>query len=260
MKLYVVGAGMVPQRDLSVGATDVLRSAECVLYHAFEGADDLFRQLGITRIVNLTPLYQDGAIDSDNYLRMEDAVISRLKAHGNVVLLLLGHPRVGVTLSDTLAARALQDGFEIEFLPGISSFDTMLNDIGLDPLEPGMLMIDSNRLLLYRNKVDPHLHTIIYHICSVGTSRTNFSNPSANNKLEMLSSFLCQYFPAEYPVTLVQSQYTLSPESGSLKRSTVGSIPELAPHISFSSSLYIAAMENNDYDQYFLELLKQGRI
>lgn len=260
MKLYIIGAGIVPQRDISAGAIDVLKSVGCVLYHNFDGADDLFRHLNIASTFNLTPLYQNGAIDSDNYARMESTVLAKLKEVGQAALLLLGHPRVGVTISDTLTEKAKELKFDIQFLPAISSFDTMINDIPIDPLEPGTLMIDSNRLLLYRNQLDPHLHTIIYHICSVGTSETNYSDPSTNNKLELLSSYLCKFFPPEHTVVLVQSQYDQSEESGRQTRATVKEISQLAPHISFSSSLFVPAVENENYDKDYLNLLKQGRV
>lgn len=42
--------------------------------------------------------------------------------------------------------------------------------------------------------------------------------------------------------------------------STVKGIPELAPHISFSSSLFIPAVENESYDEAYLNLLKKGRV
>src|SRR5262249_42271153 len=133
----------------------------------------LFSDQGIQNVESLGPLYQDGAHDEDNYSRVIAKIEQEAGRFSRVAVLLPGHPRIGVTIVQRLSHRP-----DVKTLPGISSFATMLNDLAVDPLERGSVILDVNRLLLYDLKIVPELDHYLYHVCSIGSSATNFSDPS----------------------------------------------------------------------------------
>jgi len=48
--------------------------------------------------------------------------------------------------------------------PGVSNFTTTANNLGIDPLERGTLVVDANRLLLFEQLPDPAFNTFVYHV------------------------------------------------------------------------------------------------
>src|SRR3990167_6942591 len=77
-------------------------------------------------------------------------------------------------------------GIALHVLPGISSFDTMINDLCLDPIEEGSCIVDANRLILYDYDVDTCLNYFIYHVCSIGNSNTDYKSPVSRNAVDFL--------------------------------------------------------------------------
>lgn len=116
---------------------------------------DFFLEHGIRNFIFLTDLYVDGVTDTANYHAIYDKIIELVKIHKTVALLVEGHPRIGVTIVQWMAERESELPFKIEILEGISSFDTMINDLAIDPLERGTALLDANRLILFDITLDP---------------------------------------------------------------------------------------------------------
>jgi hypothetical protein len=139
-------------------------------------------------------------------------------------------------------------------IPGVSSFDTMINDLSRDPLERGSVIIDANRLLLLQFHLDSSLDHYIYHVCSVGVAQTNFRDPSRGNRLDLLRDYLLRFFPATHEATLVSSAVRPG-ESARRLQCPIGELERLLPNLTFESTLYIAGDRPTGIDRDFLELL-----
>lgn len=100
-------------------------------------------------------MYEDGGIDVDNYTRIIQYISDALTECEHVGLIVPGHPRVGVTIVQLLQKSSQDKAFTFHCYPGISSFDAMINDIGIDPLEEGVSILDANRLIIYDYAMDP---------------------------------------------------------------------------------------------------------
>jgi hypothetical protein len=96
--IRIVGAGIMPSRDLSLGALNALRAAGCVAYVHWIGPADFLPSLGIEEIRNLSALYHDAGVDRDNYGRVQDAVIALAIEFGDVAYLVPGNPGLGDTV------------------------------------------------------------------------------------------------------------------------------------------------------------------
>jgi uncharacterized protein YabN with tetrapyrrole methylase and pyrophosphatase domain len=255
LRIRVVGAGIRGIAQLTLEALAALRQAPKVLVLGVDA--DALASVGLPDAESLSSLYREGARDEDNYQRIRRRVYAAARQYGEVALLVSGHPRVGVTFLQWLEQDRKTRPFALEVIEGISSFDTMINDLRRDPLERGSVLLDANRVLLFRLALEPRVDHYIYHVCSVGTARTYMSEPATANAIHLLKEHLLRYYPPEHPVELLSSANTAS---GELVRvvGRVETLEALLPAVTFSSSLFIPAMQPKTVDGRFLELLGLG--
>jgi hypothetical protein len=256
--IRIVGAGIMPSRDLSLGALNALRAAGCVAYVHWIGPADFLPSLGIEEIRNLSALYHDAGVDRDNYGRVQDAVIALAIEFGDVAYLVPGNPGLGDTLTHGLADRARQiDDIEVTLVPGISSFDTVMGDLARDFLERGCAVVDANRLLLFNYTVDDRLDLLIYHGSSVGTSQTHFRRPWDHNRVDLLQAWLLQSRGPEAPYFAICSAPSLQ-ETPRIHTGLVSEMQEKVEDFDYGTSIYVPGrvdLANKDVDHGFLHLL-----
>lgn len=260
MKLALVGLGIRGTNQLTLEAIEKLKSSRCVLVHASKSIVNSLEQLLPTKIIGIKDLYKNGEVDEKNYKCILDRILEEAKCspEGSLIsVVIAGHPRVGVTLSTWLDSIANDYQLELEVIPGISSFDTMLVDLQRDPLERGSILLDVNRLLLFGYQIDPTLDLYIYHVCSIGTRRTHFLTPEKENKIDLLAKKLSSIYAADHPVTLIGCSEAV----GSLPIKVdcnVGSLTELLPKITFSTTLFVPAQTPKRVDRLFLKELQSN--
>lgn len=255
-RITIVGRGLDPGKHLTVAAIRALRQADRVIgiETELEAWALLENEFDLPRITDVARLYEDGGKDLDNYHRFVDFIITNMESVQHLCLLVAGHPRLGVTFIELLKKASGSD-FEIQVIEGISSFDTMINDIGLDPLERGTVMLDANRLLLFHYHLEPALNHFIYHICSVGTSKTHFSDASIENRLDLLRDYLLQFYPGSKRMFLCRAS-TSADQSGEMIPFQLSDMKEITPRITFATTLYIPAEKPTQLDEQFLTLLR----
>lgn len=255
-RLSVVGGGIKSPNQMTLESLNLIKSADHVLSYSqsIPIMTEFFAEHGIKNVQYLDTLYRHGAKDTATYSNMYKTIVSSLENNQNVVLVVAGHPRIGVTVTQWLS-KALDQDIEFVVLEGVSSFCTMLNDLEIDPLEKGVTIIDANRMLLFKQQLNALSGHFIYHVCSVGTSKTNILQPQLDNKIELLRDHLLQFFPKDHPVILVSSAH--KPQGISqLTHSTVCELAELLPVITFASTLYVPPMAPKSFDRNFLETLQ----
>lgn len=185
-KITVVGRGLDPAKHLSLEAIRVLKQVDILMgiEPETESWKAIREEFNIPKIIDISALYLNGAKDLQNYSSFLSHVFEALKTHDHIALLVAGHPRVGVTFAQLLTQykKTADIEYETDFIEGLSSFDVMLNDLELDPLERGSTVLDANRLLLFEYHLELSMNHFIYHICSVGTERVHYSDSTKDNK------------------------------------------------------------------------------
>jgi uncharacterized protein YabN with tetrapyrrole methylase and pyrophosphatase domain len=259
-RLSVVGCGIKAASQVTLEGLRSARSASRVLSLSLSPADvDAWTAMlnGIA-VADLDELYLDGAVDGDNYDRIFRRVVSELEEHGNVCLLMYGHPRLGVSLTTRLERHCADSGIDFRVVPGVSSLDAMMGDLRRDPLERGSIVLDANRLLLFKFELDPGLDWYIYHVCSVGVARTHYTNPAIGNRLELLRDHLRQFRDADDPVTLISSASSDAGKTDSLTL-PLRDLTRILPRLRFESTLFVPAAAPRSVDRTFLHLLTSVR-
>lgn len=243
-----VGGGIRALNQLTLDGIEALQASNKVLTFQYEL--EFFERHNIHSIECLASLYEDGARDDDNYNRLITKIEEEAVKHERLVVLLPGHPRVGVSIVQKFAHRS-----DVVVLPGISSFCTMINDLEVDPLEKGSVVIDVNRLLLFDLKIVPELDYYLYHICSIGVAQTYFSEPSRMNAIHILAKKLSEAYPETHVVTLIGSA-TENGDKPTRLQVEIGKIDSVLSHIRFETSLYIPAIHPKSYNHEFLARLQ----
>lgn len=257
MKLTIVGLGIRGTEQLSLEGVKQIKAAKkvCYLPAAPKKLESALRSMGVEKAEDLLSLYRDGDEDNTNYERIFQKVMKDCAEFGEVALLVPGHPRVGVSLVQWFEQRKEELQLDLQVLPGISSFATMINDLKRDPLERGSVMVDANRMLLFDHHIETSMDYYVYHVCSVGTSRVHLSDASKDNRWDMLRDHLLKFYPASHRIVLVGSAHDDEKE-GEQFEATVETIGTLVPHIHFGTTLFIPAATPKRVNREYLRLLK----
>lgn len=255
--IKLVGLGMYPQRDLTLGGRDAILSSKLVLLSSNPAIRPWLVELGVKFIRDISDRYVDGGKDVDNYAAIIDAVLDASHEYGDVAYVVPGNPNLGVTATQRfLATAAKEDDLTVQVIPGVSSLDTIAMDLDLDYLERSCVILDSNRLLLLRYQLDPRIGVLIYHASSVGTSRTDYSKPWESNRLDLLQSYLCEQLDPTRPFYAVVSQTTADTTPRVLS-GELSTLAESIRDIDYATTLYIPppSLRGTPIDRKFLELL-----
>lgn len=199
--LYVVGLGIVSVRQITREAESALRRSTEILY-----ASD--------------------AIGIADYLG--DPPVSFAVA---------GHPMVFVYPTQQILKIAALLGLRVAVLPGISSLDCMIIDLGLDPGSQGIQMYETTALLLHRRELQPDVPCFLWQVGSAET-RLFTRSRSVPQRFNRLQQHLLKYYPAGHIVRVVHSA------THSLARSSILEFPiermhEHAAEIHPGATLYI---------------------
>ena len=253
MIVRVIGFGIKGFSQLTLEAVEELKQAKKILY--LGRRDSYFDKIGLESTESLLSLYKNGASDVENYDRIFSKILKDAEIYGDIAMLYPGHPRVGVTVLQWLTKIAGEGRIQLRVLPGISSFDTMMNDLARDPLEKGSIIMDANRLILFNHTLDPALDLYIYHVCSVGTRHTNFKDASKDNQIKYLREHLLHFYPSTWEVILIRSSEKEG-RAPDLISGTIGSLESLLNEINFSTSLFIPGMRPRQVNKHFLKTIE----
>ncbi|MFF0383019.1 SAM-dependent methyltransferase [Streptomyces sp. NPDC004286] len=257
-RIIVVGTGMLSPRDITAAGAEAIRSADVVVYSAtWPGIKQWLSSLGGRQIMDISHLYRLNGVDSDNYDAILHSLLDLTREHESVAYLVPGTPHLGVSNTSTLMQIARDTaGLEIEVIPGVSSFDTIAADLDVDYLSRGTTVIDSNRLLMYRVKLDPTLGVLIYHPASVGNARVDYEAPWKSNNLILLQDYLLNTFEAQHPYYAVLSA-SAPGRSAEVTRGELGRLATDAQVFQYGSSLYLPPSSDFDLDDEFVRRLAQ---
>jgi uncharacterized protein YabN with tetrapyrrole methylase and pyrophosphatase domain len=244
MQIRVIGSGIRSIHHLTLEAVENLKKTKKILFFpSVIGMTEAFLTLmGLKSYQDLSPLYINGDKDINNYKRIVDTLIADAKEFDDIAFLVPGNPRLGVTTLTWLEKLAAKDDIKINIINGISSFDTMMNDICRDPLSKGTTIYDANVLLKYQHDLNPNVDHYIYHVCSVGTANTHYKDASKDNKLDSLVNHLLRYFKSDHPCMLIESS-AIAEKAANIQHTVISHLAKLLPKINFGTTLFIKAAE-----------------
>jgi uncharacterized protein YabN with tetrapyrrole methylase and pyrophosphatase domain len=239
-----IGYGICLRSQISLEAIEgLVRSKRVLFFPTVLGEMERFlERLGVKDYEDLSPFYEDEAEDWENYVRIIEHIQAESIRFQDVSVLMPGHPRLGVSLISWLEhTDSVKNAFDIRVIPGLSSFDTIICDIGLDPLERGTILVDANRLLDSSHALDTHWNYLVYHVSSVGSGGVHRSAMLDQGGLEKLLELLLRSFPPDHEITLIESS-PLKLESARLEHGALRRLPDFANRFNVGTTLFVPAM------------------
>ncbi len=258
MKIYLVGIGTKGLEQVTLEGLKTLKRAEKILSFQVRPYDMLafVDEHDLVDPEFIDDLYQDEALDNDNYARILSKVKNDAQDFSTVAVLIQGHPLLGVTISQRLKS---MPGVKVEAIAAPSSLDNLFIERWRDPLELGSLMIDANRLLLFNQTLNPEIDTYVYHVCSVGNSATDFTTPWRGNRLELLQTQLLKFWPTDHVIEFLHSpsdEKTKLTGALCVCTTTVGEMHTQVREVHFGMTLLVPGVRPQNFDRSFLQLLR----
>ncbi len=254
--ICIVGRGVDPTKHLSLIALNKLQMSDKII--GIESEKSFWKkqqiECNLPNIEYIEHLYSSSDMDLVNYDRFVAYVLDLSSQYVFLSLLVAGHPLLGVSFIERLKTK-IPRNTKLEIIEGISSFDTMMSLLQIDPLEQGTVILDANRLLLFRYEIEKSFGYFVYHICSVGNSTTNYLSPGENNRVDLLKSYLLRFYSPEKEMVLCRSANGNS-ERSTLAYVNLSELDSCLAKIDYSTTLYIPPEKPNKLDWEFLELLR----
>jgi uncharacterized protein YabN with tetrapyrrole methylase and pyrophosphatase domain len=236
--ITIVGLGIVAIRQITREVESALRTARKIFFldHGF-GVKEHLESL-CPEVVDLYPIsYRDNESRVGAYDRMSAAVLAGALEDSPVVFAVYGHPKIYVypTFQVTEAAKIL--GLRVAVLPGISSLDTILIDLGLDPGIDGLQMYEATDLLLRERPLQPDVPCLLWQIGPIESSLYS-RKKSASDRFHRLQSHLLKFYPSAHHVKAICSSGHCSVAS-SVDDFVIAEITKRLPEVSPVATLYI---------------------
>jgi uncharacterized protein YabN with tetrapyrrole methylase and pyrophosphatase domain len=251
--LIVVGTGIRAVGQITLEADGAIREADKVYYVV---ADPLtanrIRELN-GNAEDLYRLYGDNKPRIKTYNEMTDQVVATVRSGLKVCFAFYGHPGIFVNSSHRAISILRSEGYSAEMLPGISSIDCLIADLGIDPSRSGLQMFDATDVLLRNRKLDTTCGVVLWQIGCVGDGGFRFQGYDCRHFPRLVEYLKNFYGPDHNMVLYVAAQYSIV--SASIE---VIALQELdKAKVTGISTLFIPPKDNNVTDHTLLRYFQE---
>ena len=201
----IVGTGIVGTHQLTREAEEVIRRCKrTFVIDSGYGIPEYLATLS-PEVTELGTFYEPGKDRLPTYRRMAAEVVSAAVADAPVCLATYGHPWVYCYPTTLIKRAAPLLDLHVEVFPGISAFDTLLVDLGIDIALSGVQMYEATDLLLRRRPIQNDVTCIIWQPTVVGDP-TYRPQPYTVEQFEPLQEYLLRFYPAEHEAAIVTTK------------------------------------------------------
>jgi precorrin-2 methylase len=255
--LVVVGTG-INVGQMTTEAHDWLEQADKVLYCITDAATERLILKLNPNSESLYHYYGEGKRRNETYEEMVTRTMECLKDNELVVVAYYGHPGFFVYPSHKAIMLARAEGHEAMMLPGVSSFDCLIADLGVN-VACGCQIFEATDLMIRQRYIDVNSNVVILQVASLGDVKYSFSGFDQRH-LGSLREYLLNIYPADFVVTAYYaSQFSVGkPRATELKiseltLSEVGSIATLYIPPLFSAPIHLKRLKEYELDTILLE-------
>jgi uncharacterized protein YabN with tetrapyrrole methylase and pyrophosphatase domain len=255
-RLIIVGTGIQTPNQLTIESREWIRKADIVLHGV---ADPISLKVLHGLNLNLECLnnfYEKGRPLGQTYKLMVERILLAIEEYDIVCVALYGHPGAFVYSSHKAIEIARTKGVQTKMLPGVSSFDCMIADLGFDPSDNGCILVEATDLILHNRKIEPTFNLVIWQVGFIGELKYQ-SNGQYRNNINLLKEYLLNYYPGEHQVTFYVASQIPFCEPLIIKTKIMNLDEDQPPVI---SSLFVPAYKTKVVDKYFLEKFNFDKI
>lgn len=201
--IYLLGSGIRG----SLQFTEETRQALSVCTTAFILHPDLMvhehvKAMG-PAVIDLADLYDGKEVRQDVYTEISERLVDAARTNGPVAFVVHGHPLFLVSASEYTLDLAAKNNLTATALPAVSSFDTLMCDLGID-YGYGIQIFDSTTMLREGWLPNPRVPTLIFQLPTTNNANVVLARPTSE-VLAPLVAALESVYGGDHPVQLVHS-------------------------------------------------------
>jgi precorrin-2 methylase len=256
--VFIIGLGVSIPDHTTVEAYRVMESC-ARLYSIVQEPSLLWLPKGAAekvQVVNVLPMYTEGALRTDNYERVARTIIDSIREIKPVGYVTYGNPLSYDSVAQNVIRYAVQSGISFRVVPGISSIDTLLCDLGVD-MAPGLQIYEASWVVAAQVNLRTDVATVLLQIGAFGSFRAYYRTPPSAASLVDLASYLTRFYPASHRVFLVRSS-SLPDSSGNVRALDLKSLCAAQTEDILNASMYIPALRNSDLDKEIISKMEQA--
>jgi precorrin-2 methylase len=203
-EIALVGLGVNGAHQFTREAEDALRrSTHVFMTDMAPGVVKQVRTMGAD-VTNLYTKYAPGKHRIEIYREMASTVVSAALEQPPVAFATYGHPKLYCYPSALIQRAARLLDLRVSVLPGISSLDTLMVDLDLDPAMEGLQVYEATDLIVRNRPIQPDATCVILQAAIALDPYNNPGHPSADG-LELLQRHVLQFYPASHRGVLLVS-------------------------------------------------------
>jgi uncharacterized protein YabN with tetrapyrrole methylase and pyrophosphatase domain len=186
----------------------------------------------------------------ETYHQMVDRTLECLRINSTVCAAYYGHPGFFVYPSHRAVELARAEGHRATMVPGVSSLDCLLCDLGIDPSK-GCQIFEATDMILRRRKLDTSSHVVILQVSALGEASYSAEGYDRRH-LPSLASYLSEYYPSDFMVKAYHASHFPIADS-MVKEIPIGKLNESKSEV--TSTLYIPPLRSTPIHLEVLEEL-----
>ncbi|MBB1088769.1 hypothetical protein H4F99_09730 [Lysobacter sp. SG-8] len=203
-RLACVGLGMMLGAHIGPRARSHVEQANVVFAAVSDPLVEQWLQGMNDDVRSLQVYYAEGKPRRETYRQMVEAMLEPVRAGRFVCGAFYGHPGVFARAPHEAIAQARAEGFIAYMEPGVSAEACLYADLGIDPGRFGCQHHEASQLLLYRRRLDPSAHLVVWQAGWVGDRQClRFSTGPAQRAL--LVERLREDYPADHEIIVYEA-------------------------------------------------------
>jgi precorrin-6B methylase 1 len=203
--LYLVGAGIAFPDHLTLQTIEILSRCEEVYTNLPDNQLHALPPDLRAKCVSLWSLYRDKRDRRENYSDVVEAIIGRAMSVRPFGWMTPGHPLVFDSVSQALMKAGEQRGWQVQVVPGISSLDTILAEVGYDPAH-GLIVYEAHALVKDNVPILADLAALLLQPGAFGSDLAQLSGLWRPD-LVPLREYICRFHPSGHECAFVWSSH-----------------------------------------------------
>jgi precorrin-3B methylase len=203
--IAIVGLGIVGVHHMTREVSEVISrcSKTLIIDSGFGSKEYIGRMCSEIRVMN--DLYRPGYDRLPTYREMATEVVASALAQPPVCFASYGHPQLYCFPTTLIKQMANILGLTVRVFPGVSSLDTLMVDLDLDPGRDGLQIYDASDLLYRKIALRPDVACVLLQASAVMDATYN-PDLRSESDYKPLQDHLLQFYDAEHIVTSVVSK------------------------------------------------------
>jgi precorrin-6B methylase 1 len=250
--LTVVGTGIQAAGHLTAESRLAVEQADETLYLVNDAVTATWIERANPNARSLTPYYENGKDRLEIYGAIVEEIVSRVRQGVDVCAVLYGHPGVFAWPGHESIRRLRAEGFRARMLPGISTEDCLVADLGIDPALTGCQSYEATDFLVRRRTIDTGALLILWQVGLVG--EWHFNPEPSMQGLPLLVERLLELYPAEHETILYEASPFPTAEP-IVQRQPLSGVAdaEVSPVV----TMVVPPREEPEFDHEMLERVRQ---